>query len=78
MPHIYIAISITVLDAIALLLFRKGRIRAENRLSPLAAIAFGFILLAITFTDNRFTGYGLMGIGVFLAIADIIKKLKRA
>ena len=75
--QIYIAVSIVVLAAIALLVIFLGKSRKENRLTPLAGLAFGFILAGIIFGDNRTIGYSLLGIGVILSVIDIVKKLKR-
>ncbi len=74
--QIYIAISIVVLAAIALLVIFLGKSRKENRLTPLAGLAFGFILAGIIFGDNRLIGYSLLGIGVIIAVIDIFIKLK--
>ena len=75
--QIYIAISIVVLAAIALLVIVIGRSKKQNRLTPLAGIAFGFILAGIVFGDDRLIGYSLMGIGVILAVIDIFIRSKR-
>jgi hypothetical protein len=50
--QIYIAVSIIVLAIIALLFF-VGKGRKEKRLTPLASLAFGFILAGILFGDNQ-------------------------
>ena len=72
--QIWIAISIVVLAAIALLLFFLGKSRKEKRLTLLASLAFGFVVAGIVFgNDNRWIGYGLMGIGVLLAVLDILR-----
>ena len=76
--QIYIAVSIVVLAAIALLLIFLGKSRKENRFTPIAGLAFGFILAGIIFGDNRAIGYSLLAIGVILAVIDIVKKLKSA
>ena len=55
--QIYIAISIVVLAIIALLVVFMGKSRKENRLTPLAALAFGFVLSGIIFTENRLIVY---------------------
>jgi uncharacterized membrane protein len=73
--QIFIAVSIVVLAVIALLVFfvrtKNGR---ENRLSPLASLAFTFTLAGILFSDDRLIGYGLMGVGVLLAVVDMFNK----
>ena len=74
--QIYIAISIVVLAVIALVVILLGKSKKENRLTPLAGFAFGFILAGIIFGDNRTIGYSLLAIGVIIAVIDMFKKLK--
>jgi hypothetical protein len=73
--QIYILISIIVLLIIAIILFFIKKNKNEKRITPLAGIAFGFILAGIVFGESRLVGYSLMGIGVLLAVVDIIKNL---
>ncbi|MDD4857780.1 MAG: hypothetical protein PHD74_06710 [Candidatus Krumholzibacteria bacterium] len=70
----YIAVAIVVLAVVAFLVFvvRKGK--RKGRLTPLAGLAFAFILAGLFFGDNRVVGYGLLGVGVVLAVIDIFKK----
>ncbi len=75
--QMYVAVAIVVLMVIALLVFFVRKNRKENSLTPLAGLAFGFILAGILFSDNRLIGYGLMGAGVILAVVDISNKLKK-
>jgi len=75
--QIYIAISIVVLAIIALLVFFLNKNKKDKKFTPLAGLAFGFILAGIVFGDDRLIGYSLIGVGVILAIIDIFKKLKR-
>jgi len=72
--QIYIAISIVVLAIIALLVFFANKNKKDKKITPLAGLAFGFILAGIIFGDDRLIGYSLIGVGVILAIIDIIKK----
>ena len=74
--QIYILVSIIVLLIIAVLLFFVARNQKEKRLTPLAGLAFGFVLAGIIFGEDRFIGYSLMGIGVLLSIIDMIRKLR--
>jgi hypothetical protein len=74
--QIYIAIAIVVLAIIALLVFFVSKNKKDKKLTPLAGLAFGFILAGIIFGDKRLIGYSLIGVGVILAIIDIFKKLK--
>ncbi len=73
--QIYILISIIVLAIIMviLILTRKKR---QKSLSPLAGLAFALIIAGIIFGENRLIGYSLMGVGVALAIIDMVRKLK--
>jgi len=78
--QIYIGISIIVLAVIALLVFFVSKNRKEKKLTPLAGLAFGFVLAGIfsvsIFEGSRLISYSLFGIGVILSIIDIFKKLK--
>jgi len=75
--QIFIVVSIVVLAIIALLVFFVRKNEGQNRLSPLASLAFGFTLAGIIFGDDRLIGYSLMGVGVLLAVADIFNRSKR-
>ena len=75
--QIYIAVSIVVLAVIAILVFVAGKNKKEKRLTPLASFAFAFVLAGILFGEDRFIGYGLMGVGVLLAVVDIFNKSKK-
>lgn len=74
--QIWIAVSIIVLAVIAFLLFFVNKNRKEKRLTPLASLAFAFVLAGMFFGDNRLIGYGLMGIGILLAVVDIFNQSK--
>ena len=74
--QMYIIVAIVVLAVIVLLLFVVGKKGKEKRLTPLASFAFEFVLAGILFGDNKLIGYGLMGIGVILAVIDIFNKSK--
>ena len=69
--QIYIAVSIVALAVIAFLVFFVSKSRMENRLTPLAGLAFAFTVSGILFSDDRLIGYSLMGVGVILAVIDI-------
>jgi hypothetical protein len=75
--QIYIAIAIASLAVIALLLYRMGWRKAQKGLTPLASLAFGFILAGIIFHDGRLVSYSLLGIGVVLAVVDIVNQTRR-
>jgi inner membrane protein involved in colicin E2 resistance len=74
----YIVASIAALAIIAILVFFVSKGKRENRLTPLAGLAFGFVLAGIIFGDDRLIGYSLMGVGVVLAIVDIFIRSRKA
>ena len=74
----YIAVSIVVLIIVAILVFFVSKDKRENRLTPLAGLAFGFVLAGILFGDERLIGYSLLGVGVVLSIIDIFTRSRKA
>lgn len=70
--QIWILISLVVLAIIAVLVFFVNK--KKEKLTPLAGLAFAFIIAGIIFSNERLIGYSLIGVGVILAIIDIIKK----
>jgi len=74
--QIFILISILVLAVIAVFVFfiKKNK---KPKLTPLAGLAFGFVLAGIVFGDTRLIGYSLMGTGILLAVIDMIIKLRK-
>ena len=76
--QIWILVSLAVLAAVALLVFRAGKAGKQNRLTPLAGLAFGFIVAGLVFGDERWLGYGLFAVGVILAVVDIVKRRRAA
>jgi hypothetical protein len=74
--QIYILIAIIVLAIIFLIRYFLFKKREVKRLSPLTSLAYGFVLAGIFVGSNRVWGYSLIGIGVILAIIDILKEMK--
>ena len=72
----FILISIIVITIVAVLVFFVSKNRAQNHLTPLAGLAFGFILAGVLFGEVRLLGYSLMGIGLIIAVVDIFRKGK--
>lgn len=75
--QMYIALAIIVLAVIASLVFVVGQKGTGKRLTPLASFAFAFVLAGLLFDANRLIGYGLMGIGLLLAVVDVFNKSRR-
>lgn len=73
---IFIPLVIGALVIISVLMFVFRHHRAEQRLSPLAGLAFGFILAGLFTGDDRLIGYSLFSIGILLAFIDIIRKIR--
>jgi uncharacterized membrane protein len=71
---IYIALSIGALAVVAVLVFILGKRKEANQLTTLASLAFSFILAGIIFGENRLVGYSLMGVGLILAVIDIVNR----
>ena len=77
---IFIILSIIILLVIISLLIVFLVIARKKKRQPitlLTYLAFGFILVGIIFGDGDLFGYGMMGIGVAIAIGDMIIKLRK-
>ena len=75
--QIYILISILVLAIIAIIIFFVRKDKKGKPLTPLAGLSLIFVFAAITLGDNRLVGYSLIGIGILLAVIDIIVKWQK-
>ena len=73
--QIFIAISIVML-AIVAILFLAAR-KNKKKLTPLAGLAWAFVLAGIIFGEDRLIGYSLMGVGVVLALINMFIQSKR-
>jgi len=77
--QIYIAVAIIALAIIAVLMVFTRKSGKEKRLTSLGGLAFGFILAGLFFGEigeKRTIGYSLLGVGVLLAIIDMIRRSK--
>ncbi len=70
----FIIISLIVLLVVAVLVFFISRNRAENHLTPLAGLAFGFIVAGILFGEVRILGYSFMAVGIIVAVIDVFRR----
>jgi hypothetical protein len=77
-PTIYVIIALAALVVIAALLFFIYQKRGEKKFTPMVGLGFAFIIAGIFFGHSRFIGYGLIGIGVTLAVIDMNVKLNKA
>ena len=71
---IFLIISILALVTIVAFVFLIRRTPERKRLSPLTGIAFAFIISGMLFENNRLIGYILLGVGIIIAVVDIILK----
>jgi hypothetical protein len=70
---IYLAILILAGLAIAMdLVFVYSK--KKRRISRLAGLAFAFVIAGIFLGGQRLIGYSLLGVGILLAIIDILRK----
>ena len=71
---VYIGIVIGALLILAMLAYATAKSGRPNRITPLAGLAFAFVLAGILFGQERLFGYGLIAAGVILALIDIVRK----
>lgn len=74
--QVYIAIAMVVLAVAAFVVFFIQKEKKHNKLTPLASLAFGFILFGFFFEEDRLIGYGLLGVGVVLSVIDMLRRSK--
>jgi hypothetical protein len=74
--QVYVVIAVGVLAAVAVLVFLVGRRGERNRLTPLAGLAWACILAGLMFGESRALGYGLLAVGVSLAVVDMVRRLR--
>ena len=74
MSRFYIAVVLVILAAVALMVFLTRKSGQQRRLSTLASLAFVFVLAGLFFGESRLLGYGLIAVGVVLAIIDIFRR----
>lgn len=72
---IFTTIAITCLMVIPMLFLARHK-KQETRLSRLAALAFAFIIAGLFLSRKELVGYSLVGVGLVLAIIDIVQKRK--
>jgi phosphoglycerol transferase MdoB-like AlkP superfamily enzyme len=74
-------ISVIILLILLFIIFLVNKKKKKRKFSKLTWFAFVFIFAGILFGDGKSTSYNLIGIGVILAVIDIIinsKKKKNA
>jgi len=78
MKNIYIVVSIVVLGLIAIFsLVSRAKGKQPRRISKLAALGMYMVILGILFGNGElWIGYSFMGVGVILAVIDLVRNLK--
>lgn len=74
--QLYIFLIILALVLLFFLVFPFKKNKEQKKLTPLAGLAFGFVLAGIVFGEEWIIGYGLISIGILLAFIDIFRKFK--
>ncbi len=74
-PEVYLATALVVLAIIVMIIFWIRR--KEYRVSSLISLAFAFVVAGILFGENRLVGYGLMVVGIILAVVEWARWRKR-
>lgn len=72
LPYLLIAIITMVLLAMVFLLKKTE----DPKFTPLVSLSLTFVLGGILFSENRIIGYGLLFVGISLALADLLNKGK--
>ena len=74
----FILFAIVVLYIIAVVILRFSKVKNVQKISPIGGLAFAFVLAGLLLGQNRLVAYTLLGIGVVLAIVDIIRRARNA
>ena len=75
-PEFYIAISVILLLAIALIVIfvSKKRVKPRSRLANLGIL---LVIFGIIFSsEGRLVSYSFIGVGILLSVIDIIRDIK--
>ncbi len=71
---VYVAVAVVLLAIVVLLVFAADREIKKKKLTPLAGLAFAFVVAGIIFSEEPVIGYGLMAVGAAFGIADMFRK----
>lgn len=74
MSSAYLAIGVAAFLVLLVMVFLLGGAKGQKKLTPMAGLAFSFVIAGIVFGEARLLGYMLLTIGIILAIADIAQK----
>ncbi|HET6847075.1 MAG TPA: hypothetical protein VFH29_09590 [Anaerolineales bacterium] len=71
---VYIGIVVGALVILGMLAYASVKSGRPSRLTPMAALAFVLVLAGIVLGQQHLLGYGLIALGVILALIDILQK----
>lgn len=73
-----VLVAIVIIGLFVFMLLRKRRSGEEQNgvVRPLTSAAFICVIIGITFGDSRWVGYGFIGLGMVLAIIDMVIQLR--
>jgi ribose/xylose/arabinose/galactoside ABC-type transport system permease subunit len=75
---LFVVISIMVLALMAAFYGAiLGKQKERKRISALGGLAFASIVAGIAFGETRMLGYGLIGLGVALAVIDAVIQIRK-
>lgn len=76
--QVWVIVTIVVLAVVLIMRYSTSKNKKDYfKISTLASFAFAFILAGLIFSTDRLISYSLFGVGVALAIIDMIKKSKK-
>ena len=70
----YVSLTVGALLIILILVFIVKRGKPAEKLTPLASLAFGFILAGFLFGAVKLIGYTFLLTGVIIAVVDVTRK----
>jgi hypothetical protein len=71
--QVLVLVVVVALAVVFVVLAKTGRSQAAH-VTPLMGVAFAFVIAGIVFGEDRLLGYVLMGVGVALAVIDIVRR----
>ena len=76
---ISVFVTIIIIGLFVMMLIRRRRSgnQQSNTLTSLTSAAVICVIIGITFGEERWIGYGFIGLGMLLAIIDMLTQLKK-
>ncbi len=76
---ITVLVATLIIGLFVFMIIRKKRSgdKRSSAMTPLNSAAFICVFIGITFGDERWLGYGFIGLGMVLAIIDMVTRLRK-